>query len=86
MMALDDGLADMQTQAHADARAALYLHARHTIEALPDALLRIEWDARPLVAHPDTRLPILDGQMHLNRRLRRGIFQRVGQEVGHHLL
>src|SRR5215467_4599959 len=59
---LDAILADEETEAQPNARRALALHARHTVEAPPDACLLLRGDTRPLIVYSHARLPVFHAQ------------------------
>src|SRR5579885_2541497 len=86
VMALNDGPADEQPQPQAHAGAAADLDPWYTVKALPEMLLLGLRNAWPVISHPEAHHAFLQHRAKLNRLIFSGIFQRVGQIIGHNLL
>src|SRR5579884_718420 len=84
-VALDDGLADVEAEAQAGAGPALLLDAGHAVEAIPDVRLLGGGEAGAAVAHGHAGDAIREAQGGGDGGVGRGVFERVGQVVRHHL-
>src|SRR5262249_9345288 len=84
-MLLDNGLADVQTQAQALSGCAWHGAAWRAVERLPHPLLLLGRQAWTLVSDFHARLALANYQRYLEWWIWRGIFERVGQIVGQHL-
>src|SRR5690348_8821696 len=78
---LDDGAADGEAQAQADAGPILLLDAWHTVEPLEEVGLLLWREAGPVVAHLDPRRVATHAQPHRHRRVLSRVFEGVGQVV-----
>ena len=85
LMLLNDCSANRQSQAESDPGAALHFDALDPVIAFPDALLFPGGDPWPFITDLDPRLLAFPGEAHRDRAIRGGIFERIGQVVGHDL-
>src|ERR1051326_910691 len=83
-MRLDEAAAEVEAQAQIAPRL-LPPGVGEPIPPLPDALLLVEIEAWPPVAHLDPGLTVVLVDPDLDRAIRRGILEGIGQKVRHHL-
>src|SRR5689334_11433526 len=84
-MALDDLFGNVETEAQANAGSALHFDSWHAVEALEDIGQLGLGDARPLVAHRELHSALVTGDRQGDRRAKRGIFERIREQVCQHL-
>jgi hypothetical protein len=84
----DHGLHDRQAEAGAAGRPRA--RAVSSGESLPDAVLQVGGNARPVVGHAEFRRAVLvrarREHPHGDGRSRRRVRSRVGEQVGQHLM
>src|SRR5258706_3142428 len=81
----NDRRANIEADAESLARAAHLPDTLDAMEQLPKLFLLLRRKPRPLVAHPYAHLGVCHRDRHTDWRGRRGVFQGVGQIIGHHL-
>src|SRR5579883_1579620 len=85
IVAFDNFLRDIQTQADAAAGANLLVNLRDTVEAFKDVRELFGWNTDALVGHGNQRLVALAFQLDQHRRVCLRVFARVGKQIEHDL-